>query len=186
MNRTEQFTFHLHPKLTHWKEYCLFLSNLRCPQAKLKVQQSLYRSGQALRVPEAWGSQISGHSAHECGKIVSPTHRPPLSPGIIPGTHFWVNPRAIVWPKGLCQWKIPTTPLVFEPAAFRLVAQCLNQRATSKLYRNWLIICCVQCLFTVTEVTDTKVPAVSLRTCILSETKLTWYRKQLWYVSVIY
>jgi hypothetical protein len=32
----------------------------------------------------------------------------------------WVNPRAIVQPKGLCQWKI-------EPATFRLAAQYLNQ-----------------------------------------------------------
>jgi hypothetical protein len=34
------------------------------------------------------GSQILRQSAHEGGKIVSPTHRPPLTPGNIPGTHF--------------------------------------------------------------------------------------------------
>jgi hypothetical protein len=27
-------------------------------------------------------------SAHEGRKVVCPTHRPPLPPGIIPGTHF--------------------------------------------------------------------------------------------------
>jgi len=45
-----------------------------------KVQQCHYRPAQALRVPVVSGCQISWQSAHESGKVVSPTHRPTLPP----------------------------------------------------------------------------------------------------------
>jgi hypothetical protein len=57
-------------------------------QTSSNAKQSNYKPWQALRFPEVWGSQILRQSAHEGGKVVSPKHRPPLSPGNIPGTHF--------------------------------------------------------------------------------------------------
>jgi hypothetical protein len=92
----------------------------------VNVNQSRYRPGQALRVPGGWGSQISRQSALEGGKVVNHTHRPPLHPPppqeiflVLISVWGWVDPRAIVRPKGLRQWKIPVTPSG--------IAQCLNQ-----------------------------------------------------------
>ena len=83
--------------------------------------------GQPLRFPGGWGSEISRQSAHEVGKVVSPTHCP-LPTKKVSLVHIsvrdWVDPRVILRPEG-CQWKIPT-PTGIEPATFRLVMQCLN------------------------------------------------------------
>jgi hypothetical protein len=43
-------------------------------------------------------SQISRQSAHEGDKFVSPTHRPPLPPGKILGTHFCWRSESTPWP----------------------------------------------------------------------------------------
>jgi hypothetical protein len=52
----------------------------RFVKVKVKVKQSHYRPGQALRVPAGSDYQISRHSAHDGGMAVRPTQRPPLPP----------------------------------------------------------------------------------------------------------
>ena len=89
----------------------------------VKVKQPHYRPGQAQRVPGGWGSQISRQSAHESGKVVSLTHRPPLSPRKYSWYSFLLEaesaPRDIVLSEGLRQWKIPMTPSGIEPVTFK-------------------------------------------------------------------
>jgi hypothetical protein len=100
---------------------------------KVKVKESRNRPGVAQRVPGGLGSQISWHSAHDGGDVVSLTHRPPLPPGNVPGTHFH---QGLSRPQGqgtvgrYMSLKNPMTPPGIDPGTVRLVAQRLNHYAT--------------------------------------------------------
>ena len=97
-------------------------------KGKKRVKQSNYRPEQSLKVPGGWGSQISWQSAHGSGKV-SALRTGCLYPSPnIPGTHFSerLSRPHCHSEEGLCQCKIPMTPLGTEPATFRLVAQCLR------------------------------------------------------------
>ena len=84
-----------------------------------------------LRVPGSQGSQISRKSAHEGGKVVSPTHRPHLPPRKYSWYSFLLEAESTPGPqcgrKDYVNEKIPMTPPGIEPVTFRLVAQCLIQ-----------------------------------------------------------
>lgn len=83
-----------------------------------KLKLSHHRPGHALMIPGGRVPRIYGISAHEGGKVVNLTHRPPLTPREYP----WY----------LVLSKLESTPEAMTPsgndlAIFRLIAQSLNQ-----------------------------------------------------------
>jgi len=92
----------------------------------IKVKQSHYRSGQTLKVPGGWDSQISWQSAHKGGKVVSLTHRLPLPPRKYSWYLFVLEAESTSgsqcsrkdYVNEKFQWHHQ------EPMTFQLVAQC--------------------------------------------------------------
>jgi hypothetical protein len=70
--------------LNHETAYNSFTSHVIVKSKAIPLQVLTGPEGsRRLRLPD-----LLRQSAHEGGKVVSPTHRPPLPPGNIPGTHF--------------------------------------------------------------------------------------------------
>jgi hypothetical protein len=117
-----------YPCWWQYREVSIEFNDLTCTNYSNIWVQGKGNPVQALTVPGEGDSQISRRSAHEGGKVVSPTHRPPLPPqGKYSWYSFllesWFDPRAILRSEGLCQWKIPVTPSGIESATFCPVAQ---------------------------------------------------------------
>ena len=79
-----------------------------------------------LGLQEVEASRISRQLAHEGGKVVGLTQRPPLSPRIILGTYFCQRlsrPHCHIATRRI-KSEVPMIPSGIEPATFWLVAQC--------------------------------------------------------------
>ena len=103
-------------KVTECTVICLFLAYVSNPITGLErawvfqeVDSSRFKGNRHMKVVRL--------SALHTGRLYPQEN--------IPCTHF--NPRAVVRPEGLCQWKIPMIQSGIEHSTFRLVAQCLYQ-----------------------------------------------------------
>jgi hypothetical protein len=101
----------------------------------IRVQRGKFLPLQAWACP--WGSgrlrlpDFLDFRHYEGGRVVTPTHRPSLLPGIFLVLIFrgWLNPVAH-GSVGSFGKQSPATPLRIDTETLRLVGQCLNHYAT--------------------------------------------------------
>ena len=107
----------------------LWLDSVSVWKRKEKLNQYLYRPWGFQEV-EAPRFQDRRHM-----KVVrlSAVQTDRLYPSRNISVRGWVDPRAIVRPEGLFQWKITVTPSGIEAATYQLLAQCLGKYKVSWL-----------------------------------------------------
>ena len=159
---------------------------------KVKVKQTHNRPGLSQRVPGGWGSQISRQSAHEGGKVVSPTHRPPLPPGNILDTHFcyWLSePQGHSAAGRIMSKKNSNDTIGNRTRDLQIVAQCLNKLShrVPLIWSVYLLIM-IDTLFLSPSLHFTPLHSTLRSICFRSNNSLQFIRRnvasdfEMWYV----
>jgi hypothetical protein len=114
---------------------CTSDKRLRCLSATnrlIKVNKSHYRPWQARRVLGGWGYQILRNRHMKVGRLsalrTSRFYNKEIFLLLI-SFRGWADPRAIVRPEELFQWKIPVTASGIDSTTCRFAEQCLNHWA---------------------------------------------------------